>query len=446
MRHVDALSRSIGVMVVEDNSFESNLIASQNIDKNIVELREKLQETEDKLYEMRNGIIYRKRNDSILFYVPSNMENNIIRKYHDELGHFCAEKTSEAILRNYWFPQLKDKVKTYITNCLKCIAFSPITGKKEGYLNSIPKGDIPFLTCHIDHFGPIDKNISSKKYILLVIDGFTKFTKLYAVKTTNSKETIDCLFQYFRNYSRPKTIVSDRGTSFTSDEFKSFMEENNVKHVLVATASPKANGQVERVNRALGPALAKLSDPTNGKIWFKMLSDVEFSLNNVVHSVTGITPSKLLFGVNQRGKTVDYIAEQLEENTHDEDRNMERIRTEASEKISKAQEYNKKYFDGKRKKPYQYEVDDLVVIRNFDSTVGSARKLIPQYKGPYRVIKKLRNDRYVLSDLENFQVTQKPYVGTWEVSNMKPWHSDFVALLCECYAEHFPTTAQFGAN
>lgn len=104
---------------------------------------------------------------------------------------------------------------------------------------------MPFLTCHIDHFGPIDKNIAIKKYVLLVIDGFTKFSKLYAVKTTNTKETIDCLFDYFRNYSRPKIIISDRGSCFTSDEFKTFTDENNLNHVLIATASPKANGQVE---------------------------------------------------------------------------------------------------------------------------------------------------------------------------------------------------------
>lgn len=33
-----------------------------------------------------------------------------------------------------------------------------------------------------------------------------------------------------------------------------------MNHVLIATASPKANGQVERVNQVLGQMLAKISD------------------------------------------------------------------------------------------------------------------------------------------------------------------------------------------
>lgn len=239
MQHVDAFSRVVNVMVVEDNSFEENLLICQNLDPKIKALREKLQNEEDKLYELRNSLIYRKRDNLIFFYVPEKMENQVIRKYHDEMGHFGYEKTCEAILRNYWFPNMNIKVKTYIANCLKCIAFSPLTGKREGFLNCIPKGEKPFLTCHIDHFGPIDKRIASKQHIFLIIDGFTKFVKLYAVKTTDSKEAINCLRGYMRDYSRPKTIVSDRGSCFTSQEFKEFVDDYNISHVLIATASRK---------------------------------------------------------------------------------------------------------------------------------------------------------------------------------------------------------------
>lgn len=83
---------------------------------------------------------------------------------------------------------------------------------------------------------------------------------------------------------------------------------------------------------------------------------------------------------------------------------------------------------------------------SFDSTVGVLRKLMPQYKGPYKVTRKLRNNRYVLTDPENFQMTQKPYMGTWEACNMKPLHTDFVSLLCEHYCEHFPSVEQFETN
>lgn len=253
MRHVDALSRSIGILVVEDNPFEVNLALCQSRDHKLKNIQKGLKKGESKLYEMRNGLVFRKRGEELLFYVPKSMENQAMHKYHDEMGHIGTEKTTTIILRSYWFPNLRDKVETHIRNCLKCISYSPSSGKAEGFLHSIPKGNISFMTLHIDHFGPVDKQRLLKRYVFLVVDSFTKYVKLYATKTTSTKEAIDCLSQYFANYSRPKVIISDRGSCFTSVEFKEFLDDNNVKHIKIATGSPKANGQVERVNRILTP-------------------------------------------------------------------------------------------------------------------------------------------------------------------------------------------------
>lgn len=107
--------------------------------------------------------------------------------------------------------------------------------------------------------GSIDKKFLIKQHILVVVDAFTKHTKLYATKTTASRESIECLRQHFANYSRPHTIVSDRGTCFTSKEFEElFLEENHIRHILIATGSLKANGQVEHINRVLSSLLAKI--------------------------------------------------------------------------------------------------------------------------------------------------------------------------------------------
>ena len=111
------------------------------------------------------------------------MECHVLRKYHDEMGHFATEKTTDSILSNYWFPRMRDKVKTYVANCLKCISFSPSTGKREGYLNPIPKGDSPFLTYHVDHLGPIDKRISAKHcYVSVQVELYVRmdeFVRMY---------------------------------------------------------------------------------------------------------------------------------------------------------------------------------------------------------------------------------------------------------------------------
>lgn len=126
--------------------------------------------------------------------------------------------------------------------------------------------------------------------------------KLYATKTSCSKEAIQCLEQYFAYYSRPQVLVSDRGAAFTFHEFEEFVKNNQIKHVKIATGAPRANGQAERYNRVLTPMLAKISENSPGKHWYQVLEQAEYALNNTSNKTTNDTPSRLLFGVIQRGK------------------------------------------------------------------------------------------------------------------------------------------------
>lgn len=170
MAHVDALSRCHNILVLESNTFERVLSIKQDQDPNICEIREKLEKSEDRLYELRDGLVYWKINKcKLLFYVPESMENNIIRASHDDLGHVGVKKTISNTTQVYWFPNMQEKVQNYVKNCLKCIEFSPVSGKAEGYLHNIAKGNLPFHTYHIDHYGPLEKTGKGYKYVLSML-------------------------------------------------------------------------------------------------------------------------------------------------------------------------------------------------------------------------------------------------------------------------------------
>ncbi|XP_011165440.1 uncharacterized protein LOC105199865 [Solenopsis invicta] len=93
MAHVDALSRTNSVLVVEDNTFEFNLTVCQAQDTKIKELRTRLEREQGGLFEMQNGIVCRKGKDKLMFYVPHSMEKELLQKYHNEFGHFDVDKT-----------------------------------------------------------------------------------------------------------------------------------------------------------------------------------------------------------------------------------------------------------------------------------------------------------------------------------------------------------------
>ena len=241
---------------------------------------------------------------------------------------------------------------------------------------------------------------------------------MYACKSTTTDEAIKHLKDYFRAYGRPNRLISDRGTCFTSAQFSEFAEEKSIDHVLIAVGTPRANGQVERFNRTITPMLAKLSECPNK--WDQVLDLVEFSLNNTICRSIDDTPSRVLFGVNQSGEINDNVRRLLEA-SKDIDRDLSAIRSRAASCIERKQLENKTQYDGKRKAATAYEEGDYVMIRNYDTTAGVNKKLLPKYKGPYVIKKVLRFDRYIVTDVDGFQVTRLPYTGTVSVDHMKPW-------------------------
>lgn len=252
-----------------------------------------------------------------------------------------------------------------------------------------------------------------------IIDVFTKFIRLYPCKSTTTEEAVKHLKDYYRAYSSPRRLVRDRGTCFTSGQFAEFVKEKSIEHVLVAVGTPRANGQIERFNRTITPMLAKVAENPNK--WDQVLDLVEFALNSTICRSIQDTPSRILFGINQWGKVNDSVRLVLEEKKN-EDRDLGSIRDNAARCIEKNQLENKNSYDGRRKAAATYKEGDYV--RNHDTTASVNKKLLPKYGGPYVVKRVLRFDRYIVTDIDGFQVTRLPYTGTIGVDHIKPWIRD----------------------
>lgn len=422
MGHADALSRNPIVGMINTSDIHFQLQATQNRDPIIKKLKTTLTNSNSPLHEMHNGIVYKKsKQNKLMFYVPAEMEQQLIHHMHEKIGHFGSNKCYEQMKTNYWMPHMKDKIEIFTKNCVKCIMYSAPARPSERSLYSIPKKPLPFDTLHIDHFGPLPSVTSKQKHLLVIVDSFTKFVKMYPATSTSTKEVCRALEKYFEFYSRPSRIISDRGTCFTSTDFTEFMERNNIQHIKNAVASPQANGQVERINRILKNMLGKLTEPLQHSDWTKQIKHVEYALNNTVQKSAGTSPSQLLFGVQQKGPDVDYLTEYLE----DQDplpasRDLDLIRDSALTNIQKSQAYSQNWSEEHCKPAKSYKLDDYVVIRNVDTSVGN-KKLIPKFRGPYAIHKILSNDRYVVRDIEGCPVTQLPYDGIVEAKHLRLW-------------------------
>ncbi|XP_045500402.1 uncharacterized protein LOC123697879 isoform X2 [Colias croceus] len=150
MKHADALSRQPikNIIVLTDTA--ARLRRAQDDDLQIKLIKKVLEKESYDDYVLENGMLWKIKDGNKLMVVPKKMQNEIIRKHHEN-GHFGCVKTEELINRNYYMENLKEKIKTNIDNCVECILNSNKRGKKEGFLHVIDKGDLPLSTYHIDH-------------------------------------------------------------------------------------------------------------------------------------------------------------------------------------------------------------------------------------------------------------------------------------------------------
>ena len=102
----------------------------------------------------------------------------------------------------------------------------------------------------------------------------------------------------FAQFGIPKTIVTDNGTGFVSQNFKVFLEKNRIRHVTSALHHPASNCLAERAVQVVKKGLKKVS---KGSIK-ECLAKVLLSHRITPHTTTGVSPSELLLG--RRPRTV----------------------------------------------------------------------------------------------------------------------------------------------
>lgn len=141
-------------------------------------------------------------------------------------------------------------------------------GKKEGLLHPIPKDDGPLSTFHNDHMGPMPSTSKNYRYVLVIVDAFTKFVWIFPVKSTTTEETKNKLLNVTSVFGNPNRIITDRGTAFTSSDFTKYCKDENIELIHITTGVPRGNGQVERVNSTIISVLTELS-LENPEKWFQ---------------------------------------------------------------------------------------------------------------------------------------------------------------------------------
>ncbi|UYV80580.1 hypothetical protein LAZ67_19000797 [Cordylochernes scorpioides] len=217
--------------------------------------------------------------------IPERLRKDILNLLHDT--HIGIVGTKALARGLCWWPKMDGDIERMISSCSVCLSCSHDPPKTDVYPWIWPSR--PWSRLHIDHAGSFQGKI-----FLVVVDAYSKWIEAKIVSTTSTETTINCLKEIFATHGLADVIVSDNGTSFTSEPFRTFLKRNGVRHILCAPYHAASNGQVERAIQTLKNLLRKNSSGN----WTTRLSRSLLSMRIAINSTTQKSPAQLLMNRN----------------------------------------------------------------------------------------------------------------------------------------------------
>ncbi|GBM18023.1 Uncharacterized protein K02A2.6, partial [Araneus ventricosus] len=107
-------------------------------------------------------------------------------------------------------------------------------------------------------------------------------------------KTIEILRSLFCRYDLPKTLVSDNGRSFISNEFQTFLKNNGIYHIKTSPYFPNSNGQAERFVRTFKDAMRQAKIDFGSRDY--KLQKFLLQYRKTPHSTTHQSPAMMFLG------------------------------------------------------------------------------------------------------------------------------------------------------
>ena len=170
---------------------------------------------------------------------------------HQVLGHVGITKTTIAIKEEYFWPSMEQEIRLIVNKCKLC------QQRKTGHQIAQPPKNktitsFPFEKIAIDITGPLPVTKSGYRYILGVIDYFSRFIMLVPLRNIDSKTVAEVLFKkWICLFGAPYSIHSDRGLCSESSLFLDLCKLCGINKTRTAPYYPQSDGLIERLFRTV---------------------------------------------------------------------------------------------------------------------------------------------------------------------------------------------------
>ncbi|KAH0607596.1 uncharacterized protein H6S33_002630 [Morchella sextelata] len=355
---------------------------------------------------LRNGVRYSNKislaectednNGRLLYrgalYVPddNDLRLRLLKEHHDKpsAGHPGKAKTLELLNREYYWPQMRKYVDQYVRNCNVCDRSKAPCNAPYGVLRPMPIPDGPWRDVSMDFITDLPESDGYNE-ILVVVDRLTKMRHL--IPTTKEADSKEVATLYIDNvwklHGLPETMVSDRGTQFVAEFWRSLCDRLEISPKFSTAFHPQTDGQTERINAVMEQYLRSYVSYQQDD-WVRWLPMAEFATNNHASETTRISPfyansgrnPRMTFGPLEHGRTT------AEDQANSIAREMKDILDFLKDELFRAQRIREESANIRRTPAPHYRVGDKVFLSTrYILTKRPSKKLDWKRIGPYAI-------------------------------------------------------------
>ena len=418
MKHADALSRALVNSILVSTLPWREIEELQSLDEDIQLVRTWVQdrsrpdrkpddasEVVNTLYNcfnslvIKNNVLCRKwidktENEREQVVVPLYAVSNVLEEAHRQVGHAGVAKTFDMIQRKFYWPGFFKSVEEFCRSCEVCKKNKTVP-RPRSPMKPIEVVPIPFYMIGADLVGPLKTTSQGNKYILSVIDYYTKYAEAIALPNQEAVTVAKALEDVFARHGMPSVLLTDQGKNFESKVVASLCEMFGIEKRRTTAYHPQTDGLCERFNGILKSLLrTRVNREKND--WDKQLPHALLACRVTVQASTNVPPFEMLYGREAR---LPFGADQemlISGPTHGPAKYVEELKKRQNDlrklvtkRIEKAQQNQKRYYDSRYRAQLNkcFNVGNTVLLKDF-----RARGLDEKYTGPYLIVIVREND------------------------------------------------------
>ena len=255
------------------------------------------------------AVMFETRNHDHVFRVVKESErDSVLNSFIDDpkTASLNAHTLFDKVFRGGYLGVSRRYIHTYLTNSPRALN---IRMSKSDLTKTTVKSfrpEYPFQHWQMDliDYSKLYKDNKHFKYILVIIDIFTKFVYLFPLKHKGGQNSTNdipfVLNKLFLSGDVPDILHSDQGTEFRNRPVNDVCVEFGIRQIFGKAYSPQTQGFVENKNKQIKALINAYFVKYGKPAWYYILDRIAYTINNSKHFVTGYTPMQL-----HRGRDVN---------------------------------------------------------------------------------------------------------------------------------------------